>query len=303
MLSAVARVALLLAALLPGGSPAAALAEPALPPLDADTSLLVIAPHPDDETLCCAGVIQRVLRAGGHASVVWLTSGDGSRLSSLFVEKELFVHADKMRALGLARMGEARAAAGALGVPDEAQYFLGYPDQGLAALLGAHRASPYTSRYTGAAAVPYPQAVFPGHPYTGESLARDLAAVVARVHPTLILAPSLLDQHPDHRAAGRLAREAAHASAGTQMRYWIVHGGHDWPSPRGLLPGVPETPAPLAAALAPRPFVLAPEEEDGKLAALRAYHTQLRTTAPFLLAFVRTSELFSALAAPAATPP
>src|SRR5213082_1269787 len=35
--------------------------------LDAQTSLLVVAPHPDDETLCCAGVIQRVVRAGGRA--------------------------------------------------------------------------------------------------------------------------------------------------------------------------------------------------------------------------------------------
>jgi LmbE family N-acetylglucosaminyl deacetylase len=208
-----------------------------------------------------------------------------------------------MRALGVQRMAEARAAASALGVPTEAQFFLGYPDQGLEALLGAHRARAYTSQYTGAAAVPYPQAVFPGHPYTGESLARDLAAVIARVHPTLILAPSLLDEHPDHRAAGRVAREAAEATPVVELRYWIVHGGHAWPSPRGLLPGVPETPSPLAAALAPRPFVLAPEEEDGKLAALRAYHSQLRTTAPFLLAFVRTSELFSALAAAPPPPP
>src|SRR5262249_29904299 len=122
MCSRLARLALLLAALISGASARAAADEPALPPIDAATSLLVVAPHPDDETLCCAGVIQRVLRAGGHASIVWLTSGDGSRLSSLFVEKELFVHAPKMRALGEQRMGEARAAATALGVPAEAQY-------------------------------------------------------------------------------------------------------------------------------------------------------------------------------------
>jgi len=303
MSSRLGRLALFVAALLSGASARAAAAdEAALPPIDAATSLLVVAPHPDDETLCCAGVIQRVLRAGGHASIVWLTSGDGSRLSSLFVEKELFVHAPKMRALGEQRMGEARAAAAALGVPAEAQYFLGYPDHGLEALLGAHRARPYTSTFTAAAAVPYAQAVFPGHPYTGESLERDFATVIAGVRPTLILAPSLLDQHPDHRAAGRLANAAAHATAVPELRYWIVHGGPAWPRPRGLLPGVPETPAPLAAALAPRPFVLAPQEEDGKLTALRAYHSQLRTTAPFLLAFVRTSELFSALAAPPAAP-
>jgi len=35
------------------------------PKFDSTTSLLVVAPHPDDETLCCAGVIQRVNAAGG----------------------------------------------------------------------------------------------------------------------------------------------------------------------------------------------------------------------------------------------
>ncbi len=61
----------------------------ALPPIGSDTSLLVVAPHPDDETLCCAGVIQRVLRSGGRASVVWITSGDGSVLD-LLLEGRLF---------------------------------------------------------------------------------------------------------------------------------------------------------------------------------------------------------------------
>jgi LmbE family N-acetylglucosaminyl deacetylase len=290
-----ARAALLCAALLLSPAPARPGEPGALPRIDAGTSLLVVAPHPDDETLCCAGVIQRVLHVGGRVSIVWLTSGDGSRLSSLFIEKQLFVHPQAMQALGEQRMGEARAAAGALGVPPDAQFFLGYPDQGLAALLGAHRASAYTSAFTGAASVPYAQAAFPGHPYTGESLERDFAALVARVQPTLILAPSLLDAHPDHSAAGRLV-STLRAAAPPAVRYWIVHGGPAWPSPRGLLPGVPETPAPFAAGLAPLPFVLVPEEEDGKLAALRAHRSQLRTTAPFLLAFVRTSELFSVLA-------
>jgi hypothetical protein len=44
------------------------------------------------------------------------------------------------------------------------------------------------------------------------------------------------------------------------------------------------------------PFLLAPAEEDRKLTALKAYETQMRVLAPFLLAFVRTTELFSARA-------
>src|SRR5437879_3710854 len=184
------------ARLTPGGS---APANPeALPPIDAGTSLLVVAPHPDDETLCCAGVIQRVLRSGGRASVVWMTSGD--------------------------------------------------------------------------------------------------AAVRERARPPLILAPSQRNTHPDHRAAGQrtIGVTASHGLRGS-TRYWIVHGGEGWPSPRGLMPGVPLTAAPRSRGLTLAVFPLEPAEEDRKLQALRAYDTQLRTIAPFMLAFVRSTELFARL--------
>src|SRR5262249_9672320 len=40
------------------------------------TRLLVLAPHPDDEALGAAGLIQRVVGAGGSVRVVLMTSGD-----------------------------------------------------------------------------------------------------------------------------------------------------------------------------------------------------------------------------------
>jgi LmbE family N-acetylglucosaminyl deacetylase len=283
---------LLLCALGASAALASARASDVLPQLDATTVLLIVAPHPDDETLCCAGVIQRVLSAGGLASVVWLTSGDGSQLGELIIEKSLFGNPQKMRAYGQRRMREARAATTALGVPASGQLFLGYPDGAVLALLSDYRTRPYRSRFTAAAAVPYETALFPHHPYTGESLERDFGAVLERVRPTLLLAPSPLDSHPDHQAAGLLTIAATRATRIT-VRYWIVHGGEGWPSPRGLVPGVPLTPAPLGAALEPGTFALSPREEDGKLAALRAYPTQLQVTEAFLLAFVRTTELFS----------
>src|SRR6185437_16282604 len=92
-----------------------------IPPIDSHTSLLVVSPHPDDETLCCAGVIRRVVAAGGRASIVWLTSGDGSELEMLFIERELRIHPEKMRELAGKRMHEARAAAAILGVPPARQ--------------------------------------------------------------------------------------------------------------------------------------------------------------------------------------
>ena len=250
-----------------------------LPPIDATTSLLIVSPHPDDETLCCAGVIRRVVTAGGHVSVVWITSGDGSKLSMLLVEKSLFNPRDKVRDLAAKRVAEARAATALLGVDSTRQFFLGYPDGGIRKLLTDNRSS----------------------------LERDFTAVLDRVQPTLILAPSPLDTHPDHEATGLLAiRALSRRGELTKAHFWIVHGGEGWPSPRGYMPGIPLNMPPRGAGLAMGPFVLSDDEETSKLQAVNAYHTQMQVMAPFLLAFVRTSEIFSAIpvrpAASAATP-
>jgi LmbE family N-acetylglucosaminyl deacetylase len=241
-------------------------------------------------------VLQRVIEAHGRASVLWITSGDAERLGLWFIEGALFRSPARARALGVRRMAEARAATALLGVRSEGQLFLGYPDGGLRELLGENRATAYTSRSTGAAAVPYSDAVFPGHPYTGESLERDFAAVLAQMQPTLILAPSPLDEHADHRATALLTLAVSERlGALPRVRYWIVHGGEGWPSPRELLPGIPLTAAPVSRGLTAITFALAPAEEDRKLLALKSYATQMRTLAPFLLAFVRTTEVFFAL--------
>jgi len=268
-----------------------------LPSIDAATRLLVVSPHPDDETLCCAGVMQRVARAGGSVSVVWITSGDAERLGLLLNDRVLLVSAARALQFGARRMAEARAATARLGVPPAGELFLGYPDGELLALVSGDPATLRRSRTTGASRVPYAEALFPGHPYRGADLERDFAAVLERVQPTLILAPSLEDSHPDHRAAGLLTLAAARRGSTTaQVRYWIVHGGEGWPGPRDLLAGIPLTPAPLGRRMNPTVFLLQPAEEDGELRALEAYRTQMVLMAPFLLAFVRTNELFSTLA-------
>lgn len=270
-----------------------------IPAIDSHTSLLVVSPHPDDETLCCAGVIQRVLAAGGRASVVWLTSGDGSELDSLFIERSLRVRPGKMRDLARKRMREARAAAAVLGVPPGRLFFLGYPDGGLLTLLTGHFTVPYRSSFTGADSVPYPDALGPGHPYTGASLERDFARVLDRVRPTLILAPSPRDRHPDHRAAGILVLQVMSRRRELDAaRFWIVHGGTDWPRPRGLRMNLPLTVPPRGRGLGLVAFDLDPREEAGKLRAVRQYGTQMRVMSSFLLSFVRTDELYSSLPVP-----
>jgi LmbE family N-acetylglucosaminyl deacetylase len=226
--------------------------------------------------------------------VVWLTSGDGSELSMLMVEKSLLKPRDKVRDLATKRMQEARDATALLGVDRTQQFFLGYPDGGLTQLLTANRKTPWHARFTGETQVPYPDTLFPGHPYTGESLERDFSALLDRVHPTLILAPSPKDSHPDHAAGGLVTIHVlTRRGELPRARYWIVHDGEGWPSPRGYVPGIPlNTPQ---AELALVPFALTDAEVASKLQAVNAYHTQMQFMAPFLLAFVRTTELYSAL--------
>jgi LmbE family N-acetylglucosaminyl deacetylase len=274
-----------------------------IPPIDAQTSVLVVSPHPDDETLCCAGVIRRVLTAGGRASVVWLTSGDGSELDLLLIERSLRIHPEKMRELAGKRMREARAAASILGVPAARQFFLGYPDGGLLALVTDHFTIPYYSKFNGATRVPYADTFGAGHPYTGESLERDFGRVLDRVHPTLVLAPSPQDAHPDHRAAGILVlRVLSRRRELPAARFWIVHGGRDWPSLRGLHMKRPLPEPPRGRGLGLVPFQLGPLEEADKLEAVRQYRTQMSVMSFFLLSFVRTDELYSSLPVPPPTP-
>lgn len=73
-------------------------------------SALVVAPHPDDETLGCGGVILRKLAAGSAVTVLMVTDGRHSHTSSV-------IGADELAAL---RRQELHEAAGRLGLPDGA---------------------------------------------------------------------------------------------------------------------------------------------------------------------------------------
>lgn len=47
---------------------------------------LIIAPHPDDETLAAGGLIKSVLSRGGQVKVVMVTNGDGQPLAPLVLK-------------------------------------------------------------------------------------------------------------------------------------------------------------------------------------------------------------------------
>lgn len=273
---------------------------PAAAGFAADDRVLLVAPHPDDESLCCAGLLQQALAASAQVWVVWLTSGDGFELDAMLTERTLAPGDAGLERLGERRTGEALRAAAVLGIPAERLIFLGYPDAGLQRLFLDYYYEPYRSSYTGLTAVAYPNALSPGAAFTGENLLADLTTVFERVAPTVVLAPSPEDRHPDHRTAGDLAlRILGERGEVARARWWIVHGGLEWPLPKGLRPGLPLFPPPRGAGLPWQRVDLSPPQVAGKLDALRAYETQMEFERRFMEAFVRRNELVAADPLPA----
>jgi LmbE family N-acetylglucosaminyl deacetylase len=296
-----ARVALILA--LVGCD--AAFADDGLPPLRALTSsdsILVVSPHPDDESLCCGGLISAARRVGAKVSIVWVTNGDAFRWDAMVVEKKLRPRAGGYLELARQREGEAREAASILGVDPGSLFFLGYPDRGVLHLLldYYHPNTPWRSRFTGASAVVYADAVDPGARYDGDDLVRDFTSVLDRVNPTLVLAPSPQDTHPDHRGAGILAWRAMVARNQTdRIRFWIVHGGRRWPRPRGFHAELDQTVSPRGIGMQWERFRLDAGSIDVKRRAVLAHRSQVRVMGGVMLGYVRADEIFSRTPVPA----
>jgi N-acetylglucosamine malate deacetylase 1 len=80
-------------------------------------TVVVLAPHPDDESLGCGGAVAGHAAAGDHVTVVWLTSGEAGAGTDDPAEGRRV------------REAEARAAAAVLGV--DGLVFLGLPDGAL----------------------------------------------------------------------------------------------------------------------------------------------------------------------------
>lgn len=87
--------------------------------VETGTSLLFIAPHPDDEVIGCAGLIQRSLKKGKDVYIAILTGGEGSHKGCCQIAPQELI--DKRRGLASKINKE-------LGVASENLFFLDYPD-------------------------------------------------------------------------------------------------------------------------------------------------------------------------------
>lgn len=273
--------------------------------------LLVVAPHPDDETLGAGGVIQAALAEGSQVRVVIVTNGDGQRLSPLIIQKTLKINTKEYIQMGERRQQESLAAMDVLGLPAEDVIFLSYPDRGMLPLWNGNwkKNCPWRSSYTGSTHSPYPLTFNDTATYCRQSVMNDLASILEDFQPDLIIVPHPADKHPDHRASNYFAIQAAallHArQPGFQPEIWgyLMHYA-DFPAKSSenithlLLP-----PAALSGSGTYwGSFLLSLTQARYKFTALHAYASQQVLLGRFLNSFSDTDEIFAILPLPAPAP-
>lgn len=160
-----------------------------LPAREAATAFgptLVIAPHPDDETLGCGGAVALLRSRGVPVWVLVLSDGAASHPNSRKFPR---------RRLTRVRLTESLTALDGLGVLPPSVFFFNLPDGDLP---------------------------LPGDSRFGPTLER-CAAVLERTRPRTVLAPWRRDPHADHRAAWQLAAAAVRGRGARLLEYpvWL----------------------------------------------------------------------------------
>ncbi|HEU4962282.1 MAG TPA: PIG-L family deacetylase [Bacilli bacterium] len=260
--------------------------------------LLVIVPHPDDETLAATGLIERTLSAGGQVKVAVMTNGDGfQRAAALAFQVDKPTPQDLYR-LGRLRQQEELEAVGHLGLSREDIVFLGYPDAGLHRLWSEHwnDKRPYRS-LNGHQQVPYPLSYRKDAPYCGQAVVADLRALLATFQPTDVLYPDPLDIHNDHWATSAFAQYAlTRENALGSPREWtyLIHYP-DYPAPRRYNPlQALEQPASLGNIGHHWYYVPLPQAAQAKKhRALLAHRSQIKVMRDLLESFVRQNDLIA----------
>jgi len=168
-----------------------------LPEILAARPFIVVAPHPDDESLACGGLIAEACREGLRGKVVIVSDGAGSHPHSKAYPP------DRLRSL---REEEAKQAGAELGLGPEDMLFLGLPDR-----FVPHEGEE-AERAIGAIA----------------DCARELGAgslFVSWRH----------DPHCDHEASYQIAREVQRRVDGVKLFEYVVWG-HMLPPSTGVDP-------------------------------------------------------------------
>lgn len=263
-----------------------------------DDRILILAPHPDDEVLACAGVIQKALAKQLPVKVVFFTYGDNNQWSFWVYRKHPVIFSKAVEGMGLIRHDEAQEADKVLGLSLQQIVFLGYPDFGTLNIWYNHwdKRPPFKSMLTKVRSVPYKNAFRPAAPYKGEEILRDLVAILEEFRPTKIFLSHPADHNVDHRAL-YLFTNVALWDMGMETKVklypYLVHYKF-WPKPRGHHPQEKLLPPDdlYKGEILWEISLLNPDELMCKENALKKHRSQFETAKSYLDAFVRKNELF-----------
>lgn len=266
--------------------------------LTAGDRILILAPHPDDEVLGCAGIIQAAVAQKIPLKIVFLTYGDNNEWSFLLFRKHPVFYPAAVRRMGEVRHDEAVAADKLLGVDEKSLVFLGYPDFRTIQIWYAHWGqgrAPETSMLTRAHSVPYKNAFRFGAPYKGEEILKDLGTVLSDFKPTKIFVSHPGDHNGDHQALYLFLRVVLwdlFSSIKPEVYPYLVHL-QKWPKPRGrFLDRRIDPPRIFRNRVFWREHELSSGEVAEKFEAVRKHRSQYMSSPAYLASFVRRNEIF-----------
>jgi LmbE family N-acetylglucosaminyl deacetylase len=280
--------------------------------------VVVFAPHPDDETLGCAGILAQAVAQRKTAKVVLMTGGDAfPAMASLIAKKPVAgLGRDDFMALSRFRQNQARLAITALGLKAEDLILLGYPDSALERLYKFEGTIAFRQEFTqqretyGLIQPDYHTATHgAAAPYTRTAVLADVVEILRTFQPHQIYVTDAADSHADHSASFRFVQEAAkEVNYRGEFYTYLNHGGEEWPWPKGITPERPFAAhkvkgrtIPLGVVWPPpRRVPLTREQAELKLRAIRAHSSHLAgATDPgmieeraYLESFVKAEEVF-----------
>jgi LmbE family N-acetylglucosaminyl deacetylase len=274
-----------------------ALEIPVLADFTKDDRVLVLAPHPDDETLGAGGVIQQAMAAGAKVQVVCYTNGDHNELAFIVYEKRLTFRTGEFIYMGEVRRGETVRAMTFLGLPSQDVIFLGYPDFGTMAILTQYWGSvkPYRSLMTRISKVAYSEVLSSGAPYVGESILKDMKTVISNFRPTKIFVSHPADTNRDHQSLYLFTLISLWDLEGQisqpELYPYLIHVV-GWPKPRGHHLDLSLNPPPQLSGASWRQLVLSEEQAKVKQNLVDFYKSEIECNPPYLYSYVRRNELF-----------
>ena len=277
-----------------------ALEDSLLGPLKKEDRILILAPHPDDESIGTAGLIQEALKTGAEVKVVCYTNGDNNELAFIVYEKRITFKKKEFTHMGEVRRKETIQALGFLGLGPQDIVFLGYPDFGTMEILTKYwgDTKPFRSMFARETKVPYSEALSFNAPYVGESILGDLKKIIMDFKPTKIFVSHPADKNRDHRSLYLFLQVAlwdlVNQVTPPEVFPYIIHVV-GWPEPRGYHPDLELNPPEKLSnnEILWQKLELTPEERETKQKAISFYRSQIEYDPPYLFTFARKNELFS----------